>query len=130
MKIFTAIIVGSAFFAIAVLGFIAIGVEGEHAGCIAKTAFGAVCPDNTFAFIDFHLGALKSFSSGIAASILAAAFLIALFSLSLTAAPALHYLEKIRRAAFSRVSDDIKPGSYRRRLRSWISRSENSPNSF
>ncbi len=128
MKALATIIIGLSFFAIAVLGFIAIGAEGEHSDCIARTAFGAICPDNAIAFIDFHIGALKSFSTAVVAAGLAILLMMVLRLLA--ASTSVYAPRETTQLFFWHRSGEAGPRAYRSRLRSWISLSENSPNRF
>ena len=53
-------------FSITAFGFFAMGHDGSHGGCLAATAKGASCPENNpLAYVNFHFGALKTFSQAV-----------------------------------------------------------------
>ena len=53
-------------FSITAFGFFAMGHSGGHTSCFAAGAQGAPCPErDPLAYVDFHLGALKTFSQAV-----------------------------------------------------------------
>jgi hypothetical protein len=55
------------FVSVAVFGFLGISfMNDHHAACIVSTSSGAACPgDSPISFINFHLNALKNFSTAV-----------------------------------------------------------------
>ena len=128
-KVFPFLLVIS-LFSISTLGFLAIGHEGSHGGCLAATAQGMPCPEsNPLAYVNFHFGALKSFSQAVLDYGVSGALI--LFSLVLS-------LLVFARSEFSQIAA-LEPKRYYRRLLSlspfpvtiaanhWLALHENSP---
>ncbi|MDO8430106.1 MAG: hypothetical protein Q7S73_01955 [bacterium] len=130
MKTLFAILLISAFASIAVFGIFAMN-QGEHAhnGCIAETANGALCPDETniFASIAFHLNTFKNFSSATSESFMLGA-LLAIFIFTSILRAFFGFLENFSdKQLFSFNYFNEPDFTQKEFIRSWLSLHENSP---
>ncbi len=113
------------FISIAVFGFAAMNHDSGygHNGCIATIAQGTDCPkqESTLAFLTFHTGAFKGFSTAVFAVL--TLFLISLAALAFFPDPIFqepnfsHYFFALRLSSFASSENLI----------SWLSLHENSP---
>jgi hypothetical protein len=129
------ILIMVSFVAIAVFGFLGIEfMTSHHAPCIVSTSQGAKCPEESgpFAYVNFHLNALRSFSTAVFHSnpAFSALVLFLVLSFSLVSGfSAVRESVRERSIATPRLKADLnKPTSpLLMRLWSWLSLHENSP---
>jgi len=125
------ILIMVSFVAIAVFGFLGIEfMTSHHAPCIVSTSQGGICPEESapLGYINFHLNALRNFSTAVFASV---SFLI--LSLILVLAFALNLFgermfapEVTTPRPFGCILADFSPPLLTR-LSNWLSLHENSP---
>ncbi len=133
MKRVVTILIVVSFVAISVFGFI--GVEfmtSHHEACIVSTVHGGMCPEASapLDYINFHMNALKSFSTAVFgySSALGALLLVSILALAAAfklVAPGFADTN----LAIARFGAELaKPSSpLTRRLLRWLSLCENSP---
>ena len=126
----------------AFFGVFSIGCDGggctddAHSWCFAAQAEAAPCPSNanSGSFLNFHLGALKIFSSAVFGEYIRAAFMAALAFVFIIASAAYEiavggYMTPAM--AYSRRSDSVpRFFSSARKFYRWLARHENSPAYF
>lgn len=133
MKFWLSLGILLSFIGVAGFGVFAMGHMGEHGGCIAATANGAMCPGemNPIAEISFHLNAFKSFSTATFAD-----FMAGMMGLLLLLTLAFSYIFRSlfgfrispfldQRFSFASVGEQTPSGI--ESIRSWIALHENSP---
>ncbi|MBI2640333.1 MAG: hypothetical protein HYW91_00390 [Candidatus Sungbacteria bacterium] len=134
MRLTLALIILSVLLGMGIFGFAGISCEagaGAHC-CLAEIINLSICPsENPLAVIDFHFGALQSFSTAtIDAGVIAAFLVLAVFTLVFSAAlfsmtPDLHIITRGFWETLPRISASARVESL-----SWLALHENSPAIF
>lgn len=127
MKTVLTLLVVGIFGSIAIFGVLAMNHGHNHGGCLAATLAGSVCPENdAFSFLNFHLGAFKSFST---ATFITGVLLFSVFLLALGGLAAIikeQILSLFTAYTFANKSD--KRFTVRKQFARWLAFHENSPN--
>ena len=119
------------FVAIAVFGFFGIEfMTSHHASCIVSTSQGGVCPEGAapLDYVNFHLNALRNFSTAVFASVSFLALsliLVLVFALNLFG-ERMFAPEVTTPRPFGCILTDFSPPLLAR-LSNWLSLHENSP---
>ncbi|MFH1162379.1 MAG: hypothetical protein V1696_03875 [Candidatus Jorgensenbacteria bacterium] len=121
------VVVLTAFVAVALFGTLIMVKEAGHDGCLAARVNGATCPltDQFFAYVNFHLNAAKTFSTGTLATlaVLGAMLFLAAIPAPVAAGPSPGYSPGYCR----RLSQVSSIASFQK-FTHWFSLKENAPN--